>query len=171
MDFLRIRFHRRINRGEIEERFSMKNNPAKVFAFVLVILALASVVLAACARPGSSSSNEGGSSTSGTSSGGQSGAASSGTVHMGNTNFLQDSVTISKGGSVTLVDDMSVVHIIQNGSWDNGAAKPAKEPGAPTVQVSFQGNDTHDIGPFNTAGTFHVYCTVHPGMNLTIIVQ
>lgn len=150
----------------------MKNSRVKLFAFTLMILALVSVLLAACARSGSSSSNEGGNSASGTSSGGQSsGAASSGTVHMGDTNFLQSSVTISKGGKVTLIDDASVVHIIQNGSWDNGTAKPAKEAGAPTVQVNFQGNDTHDIGPFNTAGTFHVYCTVHPGMNLTITVQ
>ena len=150
----------------------MKNSRVKLFAFTLMILALVSVLLAACARSGSSSSNEGGNSASGTSSGGQSsGAASSGTVHMGDTNFLQSSVTISKGGKVTLVDDSSVVHIIQNGSWNNGTAKPAKEAGAPTVQVNFQGNDTHTIGPFNTAGTFHVYCTVHPGMNLTITVQ
>ena len=150
----------------------MKNSRVKLFAFTRVILALVSVLFAACARSGSSSSNEGGSSASGKSGGGQSGgAASSGTVHLGNTNFLQNSVTISKGGSVSLVDDVSVVHIIQNGSWDNGTAKPAKESGAPTVQVSFQGSDTHAIGPFNTAGTFHVYCTVHPGMNLTITVQ
>ena len=150
----------------------MKNSRVKLFAFTLMILALVSVLLAACARSGSSSSKEGGNSASGTSSGGQSsGAASSGTVHMGDTNFLQNSVTLSKGGSVTLVDDSSVVHIIQNGSWNNGTAKPAKEAGAPTVQVNFQGNDTHTIGPFNTAGTFHVYCTVHPGMNLTITVQ
>src|SRR2546427_8347169 len=101
----------------------MKNKWVKVFAFTLMILALASVLLAACAGPGtgSSSSNEGGSSTGGTSGGGQSGAATSATVHLGNTNFLQNSVTISKGGSVTLVDDVSVVHIIQNGSWINGA--------------------------------------------------
>ncbi len=150
----------------------MKNSHVKLFAFTLMILALVSVLFAACARSGSSSSNEGGNSASGTSGGGQSsGAASSATVHMGDTNFLQSSVTISKGGKVTLIDDASVVHIIQNGSWDNGTAKPAKEAGAPTVQVNFQGNDTHDIGPFNTAGTVHVYCTVHPGMNLTITVQ
>src|SRR5947209_13530289 len=123
----------------------MKNSRVKLFAFTLMILALVSVLLAACARSGSSSSNEGGGSANGTSGGGQSsGAASSGTVHMGDTNFLQSSVTISKGGSVKLVDDVSVVHIIQNGSWDNGNAKPAKEAGAPTVQVSFQGNDTQD---------------------------
>jgi plastocyanin len=150
----------------------MKNRHVTLFAFTLMVLALTSVLFAACARSGSSSSSEGGSSASGTGGGGQSGgAASSGTVHMGDTNFVQNSVTISKGGSVTLVDDASVVHIIQNGSWDNGSAKSAKESGAPTVQVNFQGNDTHAIGPFNTAGTFHVYCTVHPGMNLTITVQ
>src|SRR5947209_14003415 len=150
----------------------MKNSRVKLFAFTLMILALVSVLFAACARAGSSSSNEGGNSASGTSGGGQSsGAATSGTVHMGDTNFLQNSVTISKGGSVTLVDDSSVVHIIQNGSWNNGTAKPAKEAGAPTVQVNFQGNATHPIGPFNTAATFDVYCPADPGMNLTITVQ
>jgi plastocyanin len=150
----------------------MKNKRIKLFTFTLIMLALISVLLAACARAGSSTSSGEGNSASGTSGGGQgSSASSSGTVHMGDTNFLQNSVTISKGGSVTLVDDAAVIHIIQNGSWVNGSAQPAKEPGAPTVQVSFQGNDTHSIGPFNTAGTFHVYCTVHTGMNLTITVQ
>jgi plastocyanin len=150
----------------------MKTSRIRLFAYTLMILALASVLFAACARSGSSSSNEGSSSASGTSGSGQSGSTTSkGTVHMGDTNFLQGSVTISKGGSVELIDDASVVHIIQNGSWDNGTAKSAKEAGAPEVQVNFQGNDTHDIGPFNTAGTFHVYCTVHPSMNLTITVQ
>lgn len=28
-----------------------------------------------------------------------------------------------------------------------------------------------DIGPFATAGVFHLYCTIHQGMNLTIVVQ
>jgi plastocyanin len=27
------------------------------------------------------------------------------------------------------------------------------------------------VGPFNTAGTFHLYCSVHLNMNLTVIVQ
>jgi plastocyanin len=151
----------------------MKNKPIKLFAFTLMALALISVLLAACVRPGTSTSTGEGNSTGGTKSGGGQGssASSSGTVHMGDTNFLQSSVTISKGGSVTLVDDAAVIHIIQNGSWVNGSAQQGKEAGAPTVQVSFQGNDTHSIGPFNTAGTFHVYCTVHTGMNLVITVQ
>src|SRR5436309_15603234 len=102
----------------------MKNSRIRLFACTLLILALVSVLFAACARSGSRSSNEEGRSASGASGGGQSGGAtSSGTVHLGDTNFRQNSVTISKGGSVKLVDDASVVHIIQNGSWDNGTGK------------------------------------------------
>jgi plastocyanin len=53
----------------------------------------------------------------------------------------------------------------------NGVAKPAKEPGAPTVNnLQINGNNAQ-IGPFNTAGTFHIYCSIHPGMNLTITVK
>lgn len=129
-------------------------------AFILVgVLAL---LFAACSSGTSSSSN--GSSSSGN-------ANTANTVHLGASNFDQSSVTISKGSSLTLIDDVDVVHIINNGSWVNGVAKPAKEAGAPTVNVTFNGNDTHSIGPFHTAGTYHLYCTVHPGMNLTVIVQ
>lgn len=92
---------------------------------------------------------------------------------MGQTNFVQSSVTISKGSSVTLVDDAAVVHIIANGSWNNGVAVPKQESGAPTVSnVQFStAGQTQAVGPFNNAGTFHLYCSVHPGMNLTVTVQ
>ena len=92
-------------------------------------------------------------------------------VHLGASNFVQSSVTTSKGSSLNMIDDTGSVHIIQNGSWVNGTPRPAKEPGAPTVQVQFNGNDSHTVGPFNTAGTYHLYCTIHPNMNLTVTVQ
>ena len=93
------------------------------------------------------------------------------TVHMSAGNFDQPSITISKGSKLLLVDDVSVLHIFANGSWQNGAAKPASEPGAPTVNnVQVNGNSIQ-IGPFSTAGTYHIYCTVHQGMNLTVIVH
>ena len=99
--------------------------------------------------------------------------ASSGTVHMNQTDFVQPSITISKGSSLTLVDDAASLHIIANGSWVNGSAQPMQEPGAPVVnnvQISGSGS-SQTIVPFSTAGTFHLYCTVHPGMNLTVMVQ
>ncbi len=93
------------------------------------------------------------------------------TVHMSAGNFSQPSVTISKGSKLLLVDDVAVPHILANGSWENGVPKPEKEPGAPTVNnVQVNGNSV-EVGPFSTAGTYHIYCTVHQGMNLTVIVQ
>jgi hypothetical protein len=93
------------------------------------------------------------------------------TVHMSAGNFSQPSVTLPKGSKLLLVDDVAVLHILSNGSWENGVPKSAKEPGAPAVtNVQVNGNSV-EVGPFTTAGTYHIYCTVHQGMNLTIIVQ
>jgi hypothetical protein len=61
-----------------------------------------------------------------------------------------------------LVDDVSVTHIISNGSWQNNTPHPAQEPGAPVVSnltISTVGQPT-TIGPFNMAGIFHYYCSV-----------
>ena len=143
----------------------MNHNRKKVLALVIVLLALVSVSLAACVRPGtpvaSGPANSGGGSTGG----------ASDTVHMSEVNFVQASITITKGSKLTLIDDAAVPHIIQNGSWVNGNAQPSNEPGAPSVQQSFNGNDQASVGPFTTAGTFHLYCTIHSNMNLTVVVK
>jgi plastocyanin len=131
------------------------------FVLSFVMLSFSAVLLTACGGSGSCGS----SSSSGS-------GGSTPTVHMCGNNFVQTSITISKGQSLALVDDASAGHIIANGSWVNGSAQPKQEPDAPVVNnLQFNGNDSHTIGPFNTAGTFHLYCTVHPGMNLTVIVQ
>jgi hypothetical protein len=92
-------------------------------------------------------------------------------AHMGISNFDQSSVTISKGSRLMLIDDSSYLHILSNGMWVNNTSHPATEAGAPIVgNIQVNGNSI-EIGPFNTAGIYHIYCTVHPGMNLTIIVQ
>jgi plastocyanin len=92
-------------------------------------------------------------------------------VDMGATNFLQSNVTIKKGQSLKLVDKTTSEHIITNGSWVGSTQVPKKEPGAPTINMTFTGNDAQITPPFNTAGTYHLYCTIHVGMNLTVIVQ
>ncbi len=92
-------------------------------------------------------------------------------VHLGVSSFAQSTVTIAKGSKLMLIDDGQFPHILQNGSWVNNTPHPATEPSAPTVQnLNVNGNSV-EIGPFSTAGTFHLYCTIHPGMNLTIVVQ
>jgi plastocyanin len=93
-------------------------------------------------------------------------------VHMNATNFVHSSITIKKGERITLIDDALIPHTIANGTWENGTAKPEDESGAPQVkdmQINSLGQSA--IGPFTTAGTFHFYCTIHSGMNLTVVVQ
>lgn len=122
---------------------------------VLVALSLLTVLVAACGGSGG-------------------GGASTGTdAHMGSATFTQPSVTVSKGGSLNLIDDAAVTHIILNGSWDNGMPKPATEPGAPTVNnlMFSTSGQSQMVGPFTTAGTYHLYCSVHVGMNLTVVVS
>ncbi len=94
-------------------------------------------------------------------------------VHMNSTSFVQTGITIQKGHSVILVnDDAFTPHIIANGIWENGTPKSARETGAPSVNnVQINGKSSQTIGPFTTSGTFHFYCTVHPGMELAVIVQ
>lgn len=93
------------------------------------------------------------------------------TVHMGASSFLQTSVTFPKGSKLLLVDDVAAVHIIANGTWQNGTPLTTSEPGAPSVNNVQINSGSIEIGPFTTAGTYHIYCKVHQNMNLTVIVQ
>jgi len=121
---------------------------------VLALLALFSMFVVAC----------GGGGTSG---------GGSNTVGLAATSFSPASITIKKGDSITLANQTSTVHIIANGGWNGNTPNPKQESGAPVVNnMQFSSaNQTQTIGPFNTTGTFHYYCSVHPGMNLTVTVQ
>ncbi|HEY7416638.1 MAG TPA: hypothetical protein VH593_15725, partial [Ktedonobacteraceae bacterium] len=82
------------------------------------------------------------------------------------------SVTLKKGQNLRLVNDASDTHMISLGTWQNNTAKPEQEPGAPSVQNEpLSGNSTLTIGPWNAPGTYHLYCTIHQNMKLTVIVQ
>ncbi len=133
----------------------------KKVGVILLLCSAALMLFVACGTgaPGTTTENT---STSG----------SSNEAHTHGTNFAQPSITIAKGSTLTLVDDDSMPHIINNGSWVNGVAKAVHESGAPPVNnLQLNGNSNQQIGPFNTAGTYHLYCTIHPGMNLTVVVQ
>ena len=105
--------------------------------------------------------------------GGSNASADPNPIHMSGSNFVQNSITIKKGESITLINDnLFGSHIIANGTWENGIAQPAREAGAPAVNdVTIGGNSSATAGPFTTSGTFKLYCTVHVGMNLIVIVQ
>ncbi len=80
------------------------------------------------------------------------------TVHIAGSNFLTNVVLVPKGESLVLVDDDSVEHIIQNGTWTpSGLPQPQREPGAPIVHSLDLKGGSLRIGPFPTAGVFHLY--------------
>lgn len=149
----------------------MNSKQLKVLIVFLTLLALGSILLAACSRPGTIA-NTGTTPTasSGGGGGGSTGGCANGTVHMDASNFVQICVNIHKGSKVTLVDDVQVLHIITNGQWVNSNPQLSVQSGAPTIpNVNISGGSA-DIGPFNTAGKFNVLCTVHVGMNLVVNV-
>ncbi len=146
----------------------MSKKQFRLVLLMLAALALGSILLVACARPGTPSASVG---TGPSSSGSSSSGGGEPTVHMGVSTFVQSSVDVPKGSKLMLIDDGAYVHLLVNGSWVNGTARPAKEPGAPTVNnLQVNGNNV-EIGPFATAGIFHIYCSIHPGMNLMVIVK
>ncbi len=53
----------------------------------------------------------------------------------------------------------------------NGSQNTNAEPGAPAVNNITVNGGSLTLGPFNTADVYHVYCTIHKDMNLTIVVQ
>ena len=125
-------------------------------AGIVVGMIVVALIVAANPQAGSASTNTGGEPT----------------VYIGGAHFIQDVVLVPKGSRLRIVNDSSVEHILQNGRWSaNGTAQTVAEPGAPAVHnVDIMGGSV-EIGPFPTAGVFHIYCTLHPGMNLTIVVE
>jgi hypothetical protein len=83
---------------------------------ILLLCSAALMLVVACGGTGAPGGTTGNTSTSG----------SSNEVHMSAQTFVQSSMTISKGSSITLVDDVAVPHHIANGTWDNNTAQPVK---------------------------------------------
>src|ERR1700694_2996943 len=140
----------------------------KTFCAALLLLGLITALIVACA--GSDSSRAGVGTTPVPTNVGTTPTptANHNIVYLIENRFAPQSITISKGSSLTVDDDGPIVHTIKNGTWENTTMKLYKESGAPIVNVMFMGDDTHTIGPFNTAGTFQLICTIHIGMNLTV---
>ncbi len=93
-------------------------------------------------------------------------------VYMEEQVFSTNIIIIRKGTSLLLINDTPTMHVITNGYWKGNNLVLLSEPGTPKIRIVFQTDQQSKlIGPFNTAGNFHLVDTVHAGMNLTIIVK
>src|SRR5260370_31070095 len=110
---------------------AMNSKRFRIVGIVLVVLALGSILLAACARPGTPEANAGNTPTS--TSGGGSGGCAHGAVHMSANNFFEPCVNVAKGSKMPLIDYAQGLHIISNGMCDaNGNTSTTKETRTPT---------------------------------------
>jgi plastocyanin len=127
----------------------------KIVGIVLPLLMIMAFGLAACGQ---------------SSTGAQPGTPAN-EVDMGIANFVQTSVTISKGQSVHFVDQQSgTTHILCIGK-DGSCNSDAKGPRDLIGQgFTVQPGQAHDV-PFDTAGTYTITCTLHPDMNLSVTVR
>lgn len=125
----------------------------KSVAFALLMLVVLALVVACGGSAGSTS-------------------PAANTVHTVGALFSPTTITIKKGTTLTFVDDADdgALHILVIGQ----NAQQASEPGAPdfggTSGTRIDVGGTWTTPPWTTAGTFHVACTVHPAMNLTVTV-
>jgi len=91
---------------------------------------------------------------------------------MAPTTFAPNVVLAPTGSSVQIVADSSAKHILDYGRWDaSGVVHPLAEPGAPPLHDMVMTGGSMELGPFTTPGISHLYCTIHQGMNLTIVVE
>jgi len=95
------------------------------------------------------------------------------TVHLKVGSFSASTINIAKGSNLLLIDDGAFEHIISNGTWVNDQPRAGNASGQPGVNnLTIKNADQQvEIGPFTTAGTYHLYCSLHTGMTLTVVVQ
>jgi plastocyanin len=91
-------------------------------------------------------------------------------VHATLARFVPDIVALHVGDKLTIIPDAGIQHNLLNGTWNGDHPMPGRETSAPVVNNVALSSNTITIGPFTTAGTYHIYCTIHPGMMLTVVV-
>jgi plastocyanin len=134
---------------------------------ILTAVASAMLFLAGCGATGTAAQ--------GTPAGAGGGAAAgTAIVNMSNINFVPNGgkVTIRAGQAVKFVDPLATggLHYLLTGT--NGTLTPT--PGAPaelstTNGMAINAGDTKAI-TFANAGTFMITCTIHPYMEVTVVV-
>jgi plastocyanin len=91
------------------------------------------------------------------------------TVGMSFMDFSVESVTIHRGDRLTLVNSSRNIHAI--GPGQNGQVT-SPVPGEPlTGYHMLETNDRYTTGPWMVPGTYYITCSVHPDMNLKVVVR
>jgi hypothetical protein len=95
-------------------------------------------------------------------------SAPAGSVGMAGMDFTQDTIHLQQGERLTLYNSSDLVHIIGPGV-DGQVITPQR--GNPVLGFHLmQTDNSYTTPPWRVAGVFHLTCSVHPMMNLTVVV-
>jgi plastocyanin len=126
----------------------------KLALLTIFTLAITTILLVACGGSANTTSNN------------------PNTIRTEGATFAASSISIKKGSTMAFLDDPNngALHYLIIGQ--NGQEAPQR--GAPDfgglAGHKIEGGDVWTTPPWNTAGVYHVTCTVHPAMNLTVTV-
>lgn len=90
------------------------------------------------------------------------------TVGMSFMDFSKDVVYLHRGQDHTLVNSSRNIHAV--GPGQNGQIVSGVRGEPMTGYHMMETNAVYKTGPWLTPGTFHVTCSIHPMMNLTVVV-
>jgi plastocyanin len=129
---------------------TVKTSTRGAFA-VLLLMLLALFALAACGQS-ASASNE---------------------VSMAASDFSATIITIKAGQAVHFTDPAGIgaTHIVCLGSDGNCSATAQGPQALEGDGFTINAGDPPKDVPFTTPGTYHITCSIHPSMNLTVTVR
>lgn len=129
---------------------------------------LSAVLVAACLLALTACGSSGSKDTSATSSTSTDGV----TVNTGLLAFDPKTVTIAKGQTVTWVGGDNITHVLVEGSYEVGPdGLRTKESDDKAFRLNLSRKGQRVSHTYNTSGTFTYFCTIHHGMNGTVVVS
>jgi plastocyanin len=96
--------------------------------------------------------------------------APAGAVGMEHETFTTGSVTIPVGGTLTFVNNSRFLHVLGPGEHGRLTGTTGVPQMGPRGAHMSQTGDTWTTATWNTAGTYHVTCSLHPEMTMTVVV-
>ena len=95
------------------------------------------------------------------------------TVPMVFTEFKPTDFTIKAGQTLTFENENPITHIIVQGSWKVGGSDGLRtsemDDGTFKLNVSKKGDKVEHT--YDKPGTYQFFCTIHKGMNGTVVVS
>lgn len=98
-------------------------------------------------------------------------ALSAGDIGMTEDNYSTQTVTVRVGEPLTFVNNSHFLHVLVPGT----DARTMNQPGMPGMDDAYgthvsETGDVYKTKSWATPGTYHLTCTLHPEMNVDVVV-